>query len=318
MTKTKNNMYQQELEIAQNAQKIMDKPGISREELLEEYKLLGEKYTKLIKEIVKITRVSDMHYKKLIEANEQIQEHKNILEDLNHQLLEATAAKDKFYSIIAHDLRNPLQLLLFSSELMAEEYDKMSGDNLRKFVDKVRKTAQNMADLLENLLQWGRTQFGEIECRPQRVDLYPLAKETIDYFYENAEKKNIKVFLGILRSTWVFADQNMVRSTLRNLINNAIKFTNPLGTVTISSRDEGEFIAVSVTDTGVGIPEDKIGLLFNISEHYSTPGTAEERGSSLGLAICKEFVEKNQGEISVKSRVGMGSTFEFTLPKASS
>jgi len=309
-------MYQKELEIVQNTKKIQNMSDITHEKLLEEYKFLGEKYNKLIKEIIKITRVGDMHYKKLMEANEQIQEHKNVLEELNHKLLEATAAKDKFYTIIAHDLRNPLQLLLFSSELMADEYEKMSKESLIKFVEKVRKTAQNMADLLENLLQWGRTQFHEIECRPQRVDLFLLAKENIDYFIENAEKKNIKLFLGIPSETWVYADQNMVRSILRNLINNAIKFTNPEGTVEISTRDEGEFIIVSISDSGVGIPADKLDILFNISEHYTTPGTAEERGSSLGLAICKEFVEKNKGQIRVKSRLGKGSTFEFTLPSA--
>jgi signal transduction histidine kinase len=312
---SKNKMFAAELEIVAKTQKILHNSGISQEVLRKEYTFLSEKYHKLVKEMTKITRVGDVHYKKLMEANDQIECHKGALEDLNRQLLEANVAKDKFYSIVAHDLRDPLHFLLFSSEMMVNEYEKMGEESVRRFIQKVNKTAQAMSDLLENLLQWGRSQLGEIECCPCRVNLHRLAQESIDDFTAIGEKKNIKLSSQIPPRTRVLADENMIKSVIRNLVSNAVKFTSPGGMVKLLAREEGDFIVTSVQDTGVGIPLEKQGILFNIGIHYSTPGTAKEKGSSLGLIICQEFIRKNGGEIRVKSEVGKGSTFEFTLPK---
>ena len=311
----RNMMFAVELEIVNKTQKIRQTSGISQDALMKEYTFLSEKYDKLVKEMVKITRVGDMHYKKLMAANDQIQCHKSNLEDLNRQLLEANAAKDKFYSIIAHDLRNPLHFLLFSSELLVNENEKMEKEAIKRYMQKVNKTAQDMADLLENLLQWGRSQLGEIQCRPRQIDLSRLAAESIDDFCGSGEKKHIKLCSQIPAGTWVFADENMIKSVFRNLVSNAIKFTLPGGSVKLLAREEGDVIVTAVQDTGVGIPPEKLGILFDINVHYTTAGTAKEKGSSLGLIICSEFVRKNGGEIRVKSKVDKGSTFEFTLPK---
>jgi signal transduction histidine kinase len=312
--KTGKSMFQNELDVVKKTQNIQNKPGITKNQLQKEYQFLSAKYEKLVKEMIKITRVGDMHYKKLMEANDQIQEHKKILEELTQQLLEANAAKDRFYSIIAHDLRNPLQVLLFSAELMADEYEQMEEEAIKKFIKQVNHTAQNMANLLENLLQWARFQYGELECHPEKIDLFVLAKENIQYFVGNAEKKNINISIGIPENTWVYADENMIKSVLRNLVNNSVKFTHPGGKIKIFSKKEGDFIITSVQDTGIGIPKEKTDCLFQNGKHVSTQGTADEKGSNLGLLICKEFVEKNGGEIRVKSEPGKGSTFEFSLP----
>lgn len=314
--KTSKNMFQNELDVVKKSQNIQNKPGITKKQLQKEYQFLSAKYEKLVKEMIKITRIGDMHYKKLMEANDQIQEHKKILEELTQQLLEANAAKDRFYSIIAHDLRNPLQVLLFSAEFMADEYQQLGEEAIKKFIKQVNHTAQNMSNLLENLLQWARFQYGELECQPEEIDLFVLAKENIQYFVGNAEKKNIKISMGIPENTWVYADVNMIKSVLRNLVNNSVKFTHPEGKIKIFSKEEEDFIITSVQDTGIGIPKEKLDCLFQNGKHMSTQGTAEEKGSNLGLLICKEFVEKNGGELRVKSEPGKGSTFEFSLPKA--
>jgi signal transduction histidine kinase len=313
--KTKKSMFQNELDVIKRAQDIQNKPGITKKQLQNEYNFLSAKYEKLVKEMIKITRIGDMHYKKLMEANDQIQEHKQILEELTQQLLEANIAKDRFYSIIAHDLRNPLQVLLFSAELMADEYEQMGEEEIKKFIIQVNHTAQNMSNLLENLLQWARFQYGEIECNPEKIDLFTLAKENIQYFIGNAEKKNINISIKVRENTWVYGDENMIKSVLRNLVNNAVKFTYPGGKIKIFSKEEEDFIITSVQDTGVGISKEKLDNLFQNGKQVSTKGTAEEKGSHLGLLICKEFVEKNGGKIRVKSKPGKGSTFEFSLPK---
>lgn len=314
--KNSKSMFQSELDVIKKTQHVQNNPGIEKKQLQKEYQFLSSKYEKLVKEMIKITRVGDMNYKKLMEAKDQIQEHKKILEELTQQLLEVNAAKDRFYSIIAHDLRNPLQVLLFSAELMAEEYERLEEDAIKKFIKQVNQTAQNMANLLENLLQWARFQYGELDCHPEKIDLFILAQENIQFFVGNAEKKNINITMEIPGNTWVYADENMIKSVLRNLVNNSVKFTHPGGKIKIFSKKEGDFILTSVQDTGIGIPKEKLASLFQNGQHVSTRGTAEEKGSRLGLLICKEFVEKNGGEIRAKSEPGKGSTFEFSLPKA--
>jgi len=314
--KTSKSMFQSELDVVKKTQNVQNNPDIEKEQLQNEYQFLSSKYEKLVKEMIKITRIGDMHYKKLMEAKDQIQEHKKILEELTQQLLEVNAAKDRFYSIIAHDLRNPLQVLLFSAELMAEEYERLEEDAIKKFIKQVNQTAQNMANLLENLLQWARFQYGELDCHPEKIDLFILAQENIQFFMGNAEKKNISITMAIPENTWVYADENMIKSVLRNLVNNSVKFTHPGGKINIFSKKQGDYIVTAVEDTGIGIPKEKLDTLFQNGQHVSTRGTAEEKGSRLGLLICKEFVEKNGGEIRVKSEVGKGSTFEFSLRKA--
>jgi signal transduction histidine kinase len=312
-------MFQKEMQLFSRSQKVLETPGLPPNELKEEYRLLSGEYNKLVKGMMKITSVGDKNYKKLMNANEKIQEQKDELELLNRQLRDANAAKNKIYSIIAHDLRNPLQFLLFSSDMLGSEYEenekKLEEKKVKEFIEKVFKTAQNMSGLLENLLQWARSQSGKIECRPRSIDLHKLAAGAIDYFHQNAEKKDIRLFSLIPQGTWGFADEDMIKSVLRNLVSNAIKFTPPGGTVKLSVSGEEKFIRTAVSDTGTGIPAEKLETLFQLGKENSTLGTSGEKGSGLGLLLCKQFVEMNGGKIYVQSQPAKGSIFEFSLPK---
>jgi signal transduction histidine kinase len=237
------------------------------------------------------------------------------LEELNRQLTEAKATQDKLYSIIAHDLRNPLQFLLFSSEVLYTDYENMEEQAVHSYIGKVFKTVQNMSDLLENLLQWSMSQYGNLECRPRPILYNFLVEDMVDFFAETAEKKKIRMVIEIPENTRVNADEEMVKSVLRNLISNALKFTHPGGDITVSTREEGEFIVTSVADSGIGIPKEKMDTLFKMGLNQSSAGTSKEKGTGLGLTLCKELIEKNGGDIFVESKLGEGTAFRISLPK---
>ncbi|MCK4766337.1 MAG: HAMP domain-containing histidine kinase [Candidatus Aminicenantes bacterium] len=312
--KAKDAMFQKELEIADKAGEICNKTAVPAEELREEYSFLSGQYRKSLSEMIKITRVGDMNYNKLMVANEKIQEQKNELEILNRQLRDINMAKDRFNSIIAHDLRNPLQFLLFSADVMENTYGKLGDEKVRDFSEKVYLTAKRMSELLENLLHWSRSQYGDIECHPRPIDLYLLAQDNMEYHSGSAEKKQINLILQITKDTFVYADENMIKLVFRNLIGNAIKFTPGGGSVTVSAKKTGSIVAASVSDTGTGIDVEDLDSLFRFGSGCISRGTEGEKGSGLGLVLCREFVEKNGGEIKTKSKVDEGTIFEFTLP----
>ncbi|MCP4153241.1 MAG: HAMP domain-containing histidine kinase [bacterium] len=308
-------MFKDEWDIFEKTEGISSDDKLPQESLKAEYVFLSQKYRKLLKETMKITRVGDMNYKKLMEANDQIQKQKNELETLNRELREANVVKDKFYSIIAHDLRNPLQFLLLSTGLLDSDFTSMEEGAIRKYIEKIFNTSKNMSGLLENLLEWSQSQYGKIQCRPQTLELSLLARDNTRFFSGNAEKKDIRLFSEIPENSFVYADENMVNSVFRNLVSNAVKFTNPGGEIKITCSEDDEFIQTTVFNTGVAIPQDKIAKFFKISEKYTTTGTANEKGSGLGLILCMEFIEKNGGQIKVKSEENVGNFFEFSLPK---
>lgn len=307
-------MFQKELATVERVEAVLKRPSISAEDLLVEYSFVSKMYLKMLREMKKITRIGDVNSKKLLAANEQIETQKNELEILNSQLLEANATQDKLYSIIAHDLRNPLQFLLFSTDVLYSDYEGMQEEMVSSYIGKVFKTVQNMSDLLENLLQWSMSQSGTLECRPRPINLNELVDEVTDFFYEDAEKKNIELEASITANTCVYADEDMIKSVLRNLISNALKFTAKTGRVTLTTYKKDDFIIISVADTGLGIPQEKLTTLFKIGLNATTQGTCKEKGTGLGLILCKELVEKNGGEIFVKSEEGQGSCFEFSIP----
>jgi len=171
-----------------------------------------------------------------------------------------------------------------------------------------------MSELLENLLQWSRSQYGVIHCNPVSVDISKLAGQSVEYYRQNATRKNISLKINIPEGTMVCADENMVRCILRNLVGNAVKFTRQGGEVNLTAQREDQSIMVSIKDNGVGIEKEKLDNLFKLGENPTSNGTAKEKGSGLGLILCKEFVEKNGGKIEVLSEVGEGSLFRFSLP----
>ncbi len=224
--------------------------------------------------------------------------------------------KDKFFSIIAHDLKNPFTALLGYTEILNDDFEQLSIEKLRMFSSSLHKSARSVYALLENLLQWSRLQTGRIDFHPARFMLRNVINQAVDVFNINAAKKDVQLIVSADPLIAVNADENMTETILRNLLSNAIKFTKEKGQVRISAMEEGSFVRVTVEDTGVGISESDIDKLFIIGKKVMPVGMEEEKGSGLGLILCKEFVEKNGGTITVESHEGKGTKFVFTLPLA--
>ena len=242
------------------------------------------------------------------------------LKESEAQLRENNKTKDKFFSIIAHDLRTPFFSMLGFSELLNEKFDQYDTEKKKKFTGIIYEGLQKTLKLLDNLLEWSRSQSGIIDFNPEKTDLYSLVIEKLEIVNLSAEKKSIQIINQIAENIYVEADKNMLATIIRNLLSNAIKFTNKQGKITIKTflvpnEKHSQFIGISVNDTGVGIRKEIQSTLFNIGENISTSGTENEEGTGLGLILCKEFVEKHGGKIWVESEVGKGSTFYFTIPK---
>lgn len=243
----------------------------------------------------------------LTQLNEKLTEQQEELRELN-------ISKDKFFSIIAHDLRSPFTSLIGYSDFLASELDTLSNEEIQLFSDKILRSARAVFNLLENLLQWSRIQTGRIEYGPTNFALNDIVTDIIDLYQVNALKKEIALKVDVDPDLVVYADKNMVDTIIRNLLSNAIKFTYPKGTVSINALQQKSDIIVEVVDTGTGISKKDLANLFRIDKQISRQGTQEEAGTGLGLILCKEFVEKNGGEITVESTPGTGTTFRFTLP----
>jgi len=234
----------------------------------------------------------------------------------NEELKSLNASKDKFFSIIAHDLKSPLSGLLGFSEILYEEFDELKDEEKKEFIGHSYHAAKNIMALLENLLEWSRMQIGSISFSPSEIDVESITTGVIDLFAQNAKSKNIKLEKQIDSGTRAFADKNMFKTVLRNLISNGIKFTKDGGTITVSANVQTDYVSISVSDSGVGIGEENLRKLFKIDSSFSTLGTNKERGTGLGLMLCKELVNKNGGDIHAESELGKGTKFIFTLPKA--
>ncbi|MCP4396138.1 MAG: response regulator [bacterium] len=236
------------------------------------------------------------------------------LDEKNLELKLLNADKDKFFSIIAHDLRNPLGALRELPQIIIENIKNYSTDELIRMISMQREAAQNLFALLENLLTWSRLQRGMIGLEPQQLDIIELARRNITLMNMTAEQKGISLTNSVQDHTVACADYKMIDTVLRNLITNAIKFTKSGGSIDISASLNGSNVEIAVRDTGIGISEHNLPKLFRIEERYKKVGTANERGTGLGLILCKEFVERHGSKIWVESEPGKGSTFTFSLP----
>ncbi|MEI7485527.1 MAG: PAS domain-containing sensor histidine kinase [Ignavibacteriota bacterium] len=230
------------------------------------------------------------------------------------ELKELNAAKDKFFSIIAHDLRSPFNGLLGFSKVLSDEFDDLTKDEVKEYISYVYSSAKNVFNLIENLLQWSRIQTGRMEFQPIRIDLYELVFKIVNLFTSVAIEKHITLRNLVPINAVIKADQNMLNSIIQNLIANALKFTNQGGTVAVSYEHINDFHKITVTDNGVGISNENQKKLFRIDTQYSTTGTANEEGTGLGLILCGELAEQNGGHIHVESELEKGSKFTIILP----
>lgn len=235
---------------------------------------------------------------------------------LNEELKKANSHKDRFISILAHDLRSPFNTLLGFSELLTENLGELDKKDIETFANQIFNTAQNAHNLLDELLLWAKAQSNQFPYNPKKLNLNELCKNVITSHSLIAEKKKINLLQVQSESVYVMADELMIKTILRNLLVNAIKFTHENGTVSIGYSVRKEMAVISVSDTGIGISGAEKAKLFNINSVYSKTGTANEKGTGLGLLLCKELVLKHGGEIWVESKTGKGSQFFFTLPLA--
>ena len=236
------------------------------------------------------------------------------ISEQNKNLIELNATKDKFFSIIAHDLRGPINTFSNMTDLIDSDFDNLSDEEKKELIMLMKNSSNNIAELLDNLLTWSRTQRGKNDFEPSSVELSIIIDPNINLLQIPAEKKNISLSSDYSDDLMLFADVNMLSTVLRNLISNAIKFTPSGGEILIKSEKKDDMLIISIQDNGVGIEAERISRLFKIDENITTLGTNNERGTGLGLIICKEFVERNGGSIRVESEVGKGSTFSFSIP----
>ncbi|MGE5351823.1 MAG: PAS domain S-box protein [Acidobacteriota bacterium] len=237
------------------------------------------------------------------------------MKNIEKELKELNASKDKFFSIIAHDLKSPFSSLLGFSEFLATDFEQLSPDEVKTFAQNIYKSAKSVFDLLENLLQWSRLQTGGMEYSPVKFNIEDLIDDIYNIYEISAVRKKIRLNIITSGPVEVYADKNMIETVLRNLVSNAIKFTQPGGEVEIKVAKSDSKALVTIKDTGLGISPENLKKLFEIGEKLSTPGTDRERGTGLGLIISKDFIDKNHGTLEVISEPGKGSLFSFSLPE---
>lgn len=250
-----------------------------------------------------------------IQAHLTISRLQRELEQKNRLLEELNASKDTFFSIMAHDLRGPFTGLLGISQVILESLDSFSKEEIKDAVSKLHESAERVFKLLENLLSWSRLQRGAMTLQPQPIYLNDVVNQTIHLFAATAQRKQITLNIaGFEETPLVYADLSMLNTVLRNLVANSLKFTRPGGNVTITAAKCDPEVVLSVSDTGIGIPKDKLATLFRIDQQYQREGTDGETGTGLGLLLCKELIEVNHGSIRVNSREGEGTVFSVGLP----
>ncbi len=281
-------------------------------------------------------RLSEFRYKRLSKELEQkVKERTTDLELLNHQLnqeltvriqaekalkesearlRELNATKDKFFNIVAHDLKNPFTSLLGSSELLFQNINQLDNHNIKKLAIILNDSAKSGFAILQNLLDWSRSQTGILKFSPERINLRNLLEENIVNMELFSTNKEIEMILQVEQGMFIFADKNMINTVLRNLLSNALKFSFRCGKVYVKAFIDGPYMVISVKDSGIGIAQENIEKIFRIDTKYSKPGTENEQGTGLGLKLCKEFVEKQNGRIWVESIENKGSEFKFAIP----
>ncbi|MEA3446716.1 MAG: HAMP domain-containing sensor histidine kinase [Bacteroidota bacterium] len=272
------------------------------------YLIVLIKSRQLIKANVKLEKQVSERTSEVLNKNEEIQAQKDNLQKLN-------TTKDKFFNIIAHDMKSPFQALIGLSELLSTQASEYTLQEIQNISKMINKSAESGFVLLENLLQWARSQTNSIKYEPENINLIELIDNNIFSQNNIAVNKQIEIIVNRDQDICVFADYNMISTVLRNLISNAIKFTNIEGQIIISAHENSHNVYVSVKDNGVGIHDDILNNLFKLDKLQTTLGTANEKGTGLGLVLCKEFIEANKGSIKISTEEGKGSEFVISIPK---
>lgn len=267
-----------------------------------------EEHERLLEELALSRTQIEEEAGKYVQLNAQLAESEEKLQELN-------ATKDKFFSIIGHDLKNPLFVIQSMSEILETEFNEITDDEKISFIKAVNDSSKSAFNLLEDLLHWARCQSGRIDYDPKPLHVRKLVLNLILLVEAQALKKNINLVSEVNPSHIINADKLMIDTILRNLVSNAIKFTNEGGVVKVTSAELDNFVQLTVADSGIGLSEEDQKKLFRIEVKNCEIGKSKEKGTGLGLILCKEFVEKHGGRIWVESEIGIGSKFNFTLPR---
>lgn len=308
-------IFANEIKAIEKAQKVVDSVSISKDDLYDSFVELLEDYKNLYNQSVKMTRISDSTQRKLIKVQSKLEEQNNQINQVNDQLQNLNATKDKFFSIISHDLRNPISSVLLMVEMLKHNFDNFTKDNLITYIGNINDSIKLVHDLFENLHRWSQTQNGTIEFKPQLFDLRIVTERVFAIVKNHADNKSINLICEVQADEKVYGDPNMIETVIRNLTTNAIKFTNPNGFVKITLESQAKYDKITVEDNGVGMNETIREKLFKINEKISSKGTAKEVGTGLGLILSKEFIDAHKGKIWVESEVGVGTKFIFRIPK---
>lgn len=280
------------------------------EKLQEAFEILFHTIKDQIGQITTSNALLSTQNEELLGINEKLSESES-------KLNEALSVKDKFFSIIAHDLKGPIASLTSFLKLFINYNDSFSKEEIKDFAQKMQVSTESLSELLENLLTWSRSQMGHIQLKLQKAALEEIVDKNFILLDQKVTKKNISLIKDLHPNSFLWADSDVVNFVLRNIISNAVKFSYPNGEIRVRSKVEGDFILISVEDDGVGIPLEIKENLFNPHIKITTKGTADEKGTGLGLLLCKEFVEKNQGKIWIESDLNKGSKFTFSFLKYS-
>lgn len=235
----------------------------------------------------------------------------------SEKLVKINKMKDTLIRLIAHDLKTPFTVIFGYTDILRQDFNKLDDEEKLMYLDSIRRASHLSVQLLENLTMWSKSYADKLPINRNDINIGDAIKESIYLLEPTASNKNIQLSADVVENMCGYADENMIKTVLRNLITNAIKFTNEGGYVKISGERTGKEIKVVVEDNGIGIDDTVKATLFNLDEFVSAEGTAGERGSGFGLVLCKEFIDKNNGKIWVESEVGKGSKFMFTVPACS-
>lgn len=299
--------------------------GADEKDLLDAFhevpSMSSERFNHVAKSLYTLAnQLSKSAYQNLLQAR-FISEQKNVelaLKQSEIRLRELISTKDKFFSIIAHDLINPFNSIIGFSNLMKEKIDENDMKSIEEYYSYILKSSKQAMNLLLNLLEWARIQTGSMVFTPKSLDIVELINEVLELMSYPAMQKSITISRDFSLDSFIWADKAMLSTIFRNLISNAIKFTNVGGSIMVSAKARQDDVLISIKDNGVGIKITDFSKLFSLDESYSTVGTNNEQGTGLGLILCKEFVSKHNGRIWVESEIGIGSTFFFTIPLRSS
>ncbi len=275
-----------------------------------ERKQLVEKQKKELEQKVK-ERTAALQHKTL-----ELQTTISKLQESEEGLRRLNKIKDKLFSVVSHDLRGPVATLDSFISLITRHAAQISEEEMDKLAGKTKESVHNLAFLLDNLLNWSRAQMGTLAFRSETFSLQEVVQKNVELYAFNVESKKLSLVVDVPKEAMACADRGMVDFVVRNLLSNAIKFTPGYGTIKIISRTEGDVLHLSISDTGVGMSPEQIALVLDPENSYSTPGTAREKGTGLGLMLCQEFLALHDSQLQLSSQEGKGSSFRFSLPKA--